>query len=276
VGLRTPPPAFDFNAGLRPLVTEVPPSFPFFDLSTAVKINGVAWYPQGTPAVWQAEWRTNPEGREIPVAIDWGDALSSRRYTTNSMVRIEAVLLQDETVVTDPLDTMVAYNMMTLAGSKETELKGTDGSTAAGALRTVFTVNARLRIEKLQDAGPSVVVFDKAIHEGFGTSGGPGGHGGSGGPGGGGGSQGGPPLRFSGELNGSGKVVYGSNFMLRKVALPDGVSKAGQWRITLSIDPESRIGARSFPGRIRIVGQKDAKTVVAPDGLGASIVLDVQ
>ena len=176
VGLRTPPPPFDFNTGLRPLVTESLTTFPFFDLGTAVKMNGVTWYLQGTPATWQAEWRTNPEGREIPVVIDWGDALSSKRFTANSMVRIEAVLLQDATVITDPLDTMVAYTMRTLSGSKDTEVKATDGSTTAAALRTVFTVNARLRIEKIQDPGPNVVVFDKAIHEGFGTSEGSGGH----------------------------------------------------------------------------------------------------
>ena len=66
VGLRTPPPPFDFNTGLRPLVTESLTTFPFFDLGTAVKMNGVTWYLQGTPATWQAEWRTNPEGRENP------------------------------------------------------------------------------------------------------------------------------------------------------------------------------------------------------------------
>jgi hypothetical protein len=64
--------------------------------------------------------------------------------------------------------------------------------------------------------------------------------------------------------------------MLRKVTLPDGISKTGQWRLTLSIDPEGRIGARSLPARVRIVGQKDERTNVAPDGASASIVLDVQ
>ena len=64
--------------------------------------------------------------------------------------------------------------------------------------------------------------------------------------------------------------------MLRKVALPDGVSKTGPWRITLSLNPEGRMGARTLPNRIRIVGQADAKTQVAPDGQSASIVLDVK
>ena len=54
-----------------------------------------------------------------------------------------------------------------LAGWRDTEIHGTDGTTVASAARTVFAVNARLRIERLSElAGlPDVVVFDGSIAE---------------------------------------------------------------------------------------------------------------
>jgi hypothetical protein len=142
-----------------------------------------------------------------------------------------------------------------------------------------------LRIERLSDlAGfPDVVVFDGSIAEGLveseseeGHSGSGGGGGGSGGGGGGMGGGGGPPLKFSAELNGAGKVVYGSNLMLRKVAIPANVPRAGRWRLTFLLDPTAQIGGQSSSNHVRIVGTKDAKAQVAADGRSSSIVLDVR
>ncbi len=277
--------AIDFASGLRPLSTELPTQFPFLESSSSVSIGGTRYFPQSTASTWQAEWRNNAAGTELPVLIDWGDALSSRSYTATSMVRIEAALIQDETVIGDPADTMVAYRMKTLAGSRDTEIQGTDGTTLASVARTVFAVNARLRIERLSDlAGfPDVVVFDGSIADALGEaeseeghSGGGGGGGGSGGGGGGSGGSGGPPLKFSAELNGAGKIVYGSNLMLRKVAIPANVSKAGRWRLTFLLDPTAQVAGQTSPNHVRIVGTKDAKAEVAADGQSSSIVLDVR
>ena len=280
--------AIDFASGLRPLSTELPPQFPFLQSSSSVSIGGTRYFPQATASTWQGEWRSNSAGIELPVIIDWGDALSSRSYTSTSMIRIEAALIQDETVLPNPADTMLAYRMKTLAGSRDTEIQGTDGTTVASAARTVFAVNARLRIERLSElAGlPDVVVFDGSIAEALGeteseeghSGGGGGGSGGGGGGSGGGGSGGGggPPLKFSAELNGAGKLVYGSNLMLRKVPIPANLSKAGRWRLTFLLDPTAQVAGASSPNHVRIVGTKDAKAAVAADGSSSSIILDVR
>jgi hypothetical protein len=291
-----PPLALDFAAGLRPLSDESIPQLPYYDASTRVSLGGIGYFPQGTASTWQAEWRSNVAGAEIPVVIDWGDALTSRRYTSSSVIRIEATLLQDETVP-GVSDTMLAYAMKWLSGYRDTEMQGTDGTTYASAARTVFTVHARLTIEKVTGTGVDLVVFDKATHESFestegesghegesGGSGGSGGYGGGGpggaGSGGGGGEGGeggggGPPQKFGAELNVGGRLVYGTNFMLRRVTLPPLVAKAGQWRITVSLDPVATVGASTITNRVRIVGTKDAKAEVAADGLSSTMVLEV-
>jgi fibronectin type 3 domain-containing protein len=264
-------PAFDFSTGLRPLSTGVMSTFPYYDSSTAVSIGGVIYHPQAAASTWQAEWRRNAAGAEIQVVLDWGDALSSRPHTANSMVRIEATLLQDETVITDPADTMRAYRMMRLAGSRSTEVQGTDGTSYASVLRTVFALNARLRIEKIADTAgvPDTVVFDKAVYESLGEGEDCGDHAG------GSASTGGPPLKFGAELNGAGKLVYGSNLALQTVSLPADVSKVGRWRLTFVLDPTASVGGETVANHIRIVGTKDAKATVAADGRSSSLVLEV-
>ena len=162
-------PTFDFNTGLRPLSTETLTTFPFFDSSTAVSIAGVTYYPQATASTWQAEWRNNASAM-MEVIVDWGDALMSKTYTVQSMVRIETTLKQDATVP-GVTDTMTAFKMALLSGPGITELRGTDRSTYASAARNVFAINARLKIEKIAtDGSTEAVLFDKAIYEGFGET----------------------------------------------------------------------------------------------------------
>jgi len=64
-----------------------------------------------------------------------GDALLSKSYTAQSMVRIETILKQDATIP-GVTDSMTAYKMALLAGSGINELQGTDKSTYASATRT--------------------------------------------------------------------------------------------------------------------------------------------
>lgn len=269
-------PDFDFNTGLRPLSAGTLTVFPIFDGGTAVSMGGVTYYPQATPSTWQAEWRRNAAGAEIPASVDWGDALSSRHYTASSMVRIEVALVQDDTVATDPADTMLAYRMTRLSGYRNTEVQGTDGTTFASTGRTVFALNARLRIEKISDVAgtPDTVVFDRAIYESLGEGDEEGSHTeGSGDEGAGGG---GPPLRFAAELNKAGQLIYGCNLALATVPLPADVPKVGRWRVTLALDPSATVGTDTLANHVRIVGTKDAKAVVAADGMSSSIVFDVQ
>ena len=99
---------------MRPLSTETLTAFPNFDSSTAVTIAGVTYYPQATASTWQAEWRTNASPT-MEVIVDWGDALLSKTYTVQSMIRIETILLQDATIPS-VTDTMTAYKMALLSG----------------------------------------------------------------------------------------------------------------------------------------------------------------
>jgi hypothetical protein len=257
-------PTFDFNTGLRPLSTEVLTEFPYYESATAVAIGGVTYYPQKTASTWQAEWRNNAAGSQLEVIIDWGDALLSKSYTASSQVRIETVLKQDATIA-GVTDTMTGYTMRLLSGSRTTEMQGTDKSTYASPTRNVFAINARLKIEKIStDGSPDVVVVDKAVYEGFGTTEGGGGSGGSGTT---------SSRAYGAELNVGGSVVYGYNFSLSSVT---GVpNKMGQYRITFSLDPEATVGTEKVPNHIKMVSKSDAGAMLSDDGLSSSVIITV-
>jgi fibronectin type 3 domain-containing protein len=250
-------PTFDYNAGLRPLSTETLTEFPFFDVSTAVSLGGVTYYPQATASTWEAEWRNNAAGDPLEVIVDWGDALLSKTYSANSIVRIETALKQDATIPS-VTDSMTAYKMVLLSGSQTTELQGTDKSTYSSAARNVFAINARLKIEKIATGGGAdVVIFDKAVYEGLGTT-----------------TEGGGTTvdKYGAELNVAGTLVYGYNFKLSSVT---GVAKTGQYRITFSLDPEATVGGVQVPNHVTMVNKLDAGAELAPDGLSTSVVITV-
>ena len=268
VGPFSTPPAFDFNTLLRPLSTEVLTAFPLFSSTTAVSIGGIVYYPQKTESAWQAEWRNNAQGAPIDVIVDWGDALLSRTYRTNSIIRVETTLKQDATVP-GVTDTMTAYKMALLSGSGITELQGTDKSIYASAARNVYAINARLKIEKIASGGGGdLVIFDKAIYETFGTTEEEGGGSASAG----GGST--AVSKFGAEINVSGSVVYGYNFRLSAVT---GVQdKTGQYRITFSLDPNAKIGTTTtVPGHVTMIEKADAAATLSPDGKSSSVVITV-
>jgi hypothetical protein len=161
---------------------------------------------------------------------------------------------------------MTAYTMKLLSGSQTTELQGTDKSTYASATRNVFAINARLKIEKISTSGsPDVVLVDKAIYEGFGTTEEGGGHGGGGGMT--------SSKAYGAELNVGGSLVYGYNFSLSSVT---GVpNKTGQYRITFSLDPEATVGAEKVPNHIKMVNKADAGATLSADGLSTSVIINV-
>ncbi len=258
----TPAPTFDYNTGLRPLSTETLATFPSYDSSTAVSLGGVTYYPQATASTWQAEWRNNAAGDTLDVIVDWGDALLSKTYTASSIVRIETALKQDATVP-GVTDTMTAYKMALLAGTQTTESQGTDGTTYASATRSVFAINARLKIEKIATGGGAdTVVFDKAVYEGFGAT--EGGTGGGGAP---------TSSAYVAELNVGGSIVYGYNFRLGSVTgIPN---KTGQYRITFSLDPAATVGTVQVPNHILMINKSDAGATLSADGLSSSVIITV-
>ena len=265
----TPVPAFDFNTGLRPLSTEVLPEFPYFEDNTSVLMGGVTYYPQATASTWQAEWRANPGGDNLSVIVDWGDALASKTYTTNSVVRIETVLFQDAPIVSD---TMAAFNMTLLAGSGATELQGTDTTTYASAKRNVFVVNARLIIQKLalDNATVECEVYNNSVWESLAASE-------EGEEGGGGGSG-----AYAGEMNVGGSLVYGYNFMINTLNMAQAcsngsLSKTGTWKILFQLDETATIGSEEIPNHVRIIDKSDATAVIDDvDGKWSYILISVQ
>jgi fibronectin type 3 domain-containing protein len=252
-------PTFDYNTGLRPLSAETLTVFPLFDSATSVSLGGVVYYPQKTASTWQAEWRNNASGDELEVIIDWGDALLSRSYTASSVIRVETLLRQDATIP-GVTDTMTAYKMTLLSGSRITENQGTDMTTYASAARNVFAINGRLTIEKISANGdPDILIYNKAVYEGMGTT-----------------AEGEGRVTdkpYTAELNVGGSIVYGYNFFLNSVT---GVpSKTGQYRITFSLDPEATVGGVKVPNHIRMVNKLDAGATLSEDGLSSSVVITV-
>ena len=262
IGPFTTIPAFDFASGLRPTSTETLTAFPFLDSATSVKVGGVTYFPQAGTSTWQAEWRSNPSGAEVPVLVGWGSELTSRPFNATQTISLAPALIQDGTIVTDPADLMTAYRMAVVAGSKDTEVQGTTGESYTTVSRNVLAINARLTIEKLGTGGTEWVAFDKALYQYFGAS-----EGGEG--------EVGSTPKFAAAVNGPGAVTYAYTFKPSTLAAAGGVSATGQWRITLALDPEATVGSAKVPNHVRFVGSDNASAVVATDGLSSSIVITI-
>jgi len=231
-----------------------------------VSIGGIVYYPQATASTWQAEWRNNATGATLEALVDWGDALLSKTYTASSIVRIETALKQDATIP-GVTDTMSAFKMALLSGQGITESQGTDKSIYASATRNIYAINARLKIEKIATGGGAdIVIFDKAVWQGFGAS--------EEGGGGGGGSGGGAPTSsaYTAELNVGGSLVYGYNFRIGQVT---GTDKTGQYRITFSLDPEATVGTEKVPNHVKMINKLDAGATLDPGGLSTSVIITV-
>jgi len=52
-------------------------------------------------------------------------------------------------------------------------------------------------------------------------------------------------------------------------------SKAGQYRITFSLDPEATVGGVKVPNHIKMVSKADAGATLAADGLSTSVIITV-
>lgn len=228
------------NTGLRPTategltVTELPFSQFVPDGAYQTVIDGVAYYEQKTPNAWQPQWRDAKANGEVAHAtVDWADNLVRQTWTANSVIRVEVVLndlLNTDVLYPDvptPLNPqMTGFNMRWLEGSGKTELWGTDGTTGAFNA-TIYSVCPRLTITKCQGEyvpvtatcnGSWVQAIDLWTYDGL-TGDGPG--------------------FYSAEVNVSGKVIFGYNWMLRQMPeVINGVpiDKAGWWRLAFSID----------------------------------------
>jgi len=201
--------------GLRPRDSE--PGYPaltHWDTSTIVLKDGASYYPQQSESHWQARWDDGSGSGEAAI-VDWSDNLTKQQWTARSVIRVETVLYQN-----DSSWNLLTYPMTYLFGSGPSEMQGTTGIQTWTSYRTVYSICARLKIEKLLGPGGPVdtsvpAELNAAVYERFGDDG-PGGYG--------------------AEVNVSGKVIYGTNWMLAQSSLPTD-TKAGWWRLTFSLDP---------------------------------------
>ncbi len=202
----------DYNTGLRPSETEALAltEFPNFDDSTIFVLDGVTYYKQKTASTWQGEWIDGSNSLvEHNVTASWGDNLISQTLNTESIVRVEMVL-------TKALDTnMTSYKMVSLYGTKDVEIYGTDGTTYENNSSFVFATNAHLTIQRLElgvpvDLDPPIdqTLFDGSIPDG--------------------------PGKFGAEINVAGNLTYGYVWDLKQNPVP-----AGTYRITFSLDGTS-------------------------------------
>ena len=207
--------SIDYNTGLRPLTGILPgtvTTLPYLDSLDTYVLDGVTYYKQGTPSTWQAQW-ANGAGTPQQVVATWGDNLLSQTLTSSSTIRVEIALA--ETLSTP----MTAYTMKSLYGSQLNEVQGTDGTTYDSLSAFVFATNAHLTIQKLDASGNVVyTAYDQTLWQGDG------------------------PGFLAGEVTVSGNFTYGFVWQMKNMTVPTGVSKAGTWRITFSLDPTSPVG----------------------------------
>lgn len=201
------------DPGIRPTIEEgiEVTELPFFAPVNAADYfaGGTDYYLQKGTNTWRAEW--DDGAAEIQSAeVKWGDNLTHHTFSTHSMIRVETSL-----ALIDGTD-MTGFNMTSLYGSRSTEMQGTDGTTAP-FVPGLYSVTARLRIEKLDEATmePIFTAFDGNVAEGMLTEG---------------------PGSYGAEVNVAGRIIYGFNFRVRDVAVPSGIEKYGWWRLTFSLD----------------------------------------
>ena len=208
----------DYNTGLRPLAAEVTamlalatPQTTLPYLPVASKIDPL-YYEQKSINSWQGQWA---KGKATPqdVTAKWGDNLISASLSAGSKIRIEMVLTKDVTATP-----MTAYPMKLLSGSGTSELQGTTGVATPVTTAFVFATNARLMMQKLDDAGVPTgamvvdqALFDSAFPDGL--------------------------NKLSGEIPVSGNFTYG--FVWDPATTG---SSAGKYRVTFKLDPTSAFG----------------------------------
>jgi hypothetical protein len=197
----------DYNTGMRPVIEENASELPYFDENTTFLLGGVTYYKQKTASTWQGEWE-NGAGTPQHVIAKWGDNLISQTLTTESIVRVEMVLSKAL------VDTnMTSYNMVSLYGTKEVEVYGTDGTTYDNNTSFVFATNARLTIHQLDENNNTIaVVEDQALFSAI--------------PDG--------PGKFAAEITVAGNLAYGYVWDLKQNPVP-----AGTYRITFLLDGSS-------------------------------------
>ncbi len=101
-------------------------------------------------------------------------------------------------------------------------LWGTTGASYASGTATVYSICARLTIEKIDGQGGSPVgepLFSSAVYEGFGVHA--------------------RPTWYTASIDGPGKIVYLYNWNLALMQQEPDVDRSGWYRLTFSLDEEA-------------------------------------
>lgn len=195
------------ETGMRPVAGEVFSTFPWLVVPFAADS---AYYAQNTENTWRAQWKVGSSGVPEQVQVDWGDNLISQRWTVTQPVRVETVLRQTTS--------MAGFPMVSLVGTRRSEIQATTGVAEPSLGRTVYSRTAHLTIQKYNSTWTTVIAngcsVDKTVYSASGDG----------------------PGNYAAEVNVSGALIYGYNWMLSQCkAAPDN-TKEGNWRITFSLD----------------------------------------
>lgn len=199
---------------------ELSKSVPYHDPETETTIQV---YPQGDP---ENTWQAQNEASLMPVEvdeIDWGDNLEAKSLTLGKPVRVETTLLKNLGLGEE----MKGFKMVSLEGEKREEVFATTGEEYESEQATIYSACARLTIQRLlisrEDPYLYLLKWDAATGEWTGEelispavfNGGA--------------WAGGEGTGYSAEVNGSGKAIYGYNWLTSGL-------QAGDYRITFSFD----------------------------------------
>lgn len=255
---------------------------------TATDVEGGTfdYYIQGDPAnIWQAESfdptqaapgdPTNPiDALEVNInSIDWGDNLEARAWPFGAQIRVEVVLFKELT------NAMLGYDMKIedesqsglseVWGAKTVNgSEGPVGATIESELATVYSGMAKMVIQKLDEVPEnetpnltwdsnlskwegdvSLPLFEGGVWENVDG-----------------------PSGYSAETNVQGKVIYGYNWVTRKIG--DG---PGTYRLTFVLD-NNFTGTKntSFDSNTVILLNEEEEIIVAEEpelGGGTAVIL---
>ncbi|MGD9832636.1 MAG: fibronectin type III domain-containing protein [Piscinibacter sp.] len=231
----------DLATGLRPTATDTSDPFPYLNSADIYALNGTNYYKQQTASTWQASW-INGKTAAQSVELDWGDNLTSASLSPNQVIRVETVLRQYPGGTSWPTtEAMVAYPMTFLYGQGINEMQGTTGTTAAATERRVYTVVARLKIQKLVNGVPTdhACGFNGSIAEGLAVA------------------DGSQVPKYGAEINVGGSLTYGFNWRLNQCSAGD---KSGTYRLTFSLDDSATVGSATYNRNVAIENLHSSET----------------
>ena len=145
------------------------------------------------------------------------------------------------------------------------EVWGTTGNLLDDLIATVYSANARLKIEKLDDQGgyPIYTAFNHSAWEGFGL-------------------EDSDKNRYKAEINVGGKLIYGYNWDLGGSQFPEGITKEGWYRLTFSIDKYGDNNGAQIQGNVNFndvsAGDKEGKfqpVIIKPSDESSSAAISI-